>query len=134
MSVFRSILLIDDDGIANHLHTVLIKKHNISRDLFIETNGKKGFDFIRQRYYKGKSLPSLIMLDIDMPVQDGFAFLTQLLNSDLLAVKNIPVAILTNSVRPEDISRIKELGDFVYLQKPLTDNKLLGMIGKIFSY
>jgi len=131
---YRSILLIDDDGIANHLHTVLIKKHNISRDVFIETNGKEGFDFIKKRYYTGKSLPSLIILDIDMPVQDGFSFLTQLLNSDLLAVKNIPVVILTNSVCSEDINRIKELGDFVYLQKPLSDNNLLAMVGKTLSY
>jgi CheY-like chemotaxis protein len=131
---YRSILLIDDDGIANHLHTVLIKKHNIAREIFIETNGKKGFDFIKKRYYTGKSLPSLIILDIDMPVQDGFAFLSQLLHSDLLAVKNIPVVILTNSIRSEDINRIKELGDFIYLQKPLSDNNLLAMVGKNLSY
>ncbi|HXA03162.1 MAG TPA: response regulator, partial [Cytophagaceae bacterium] len=113
MSLFRSILLIDDDEIANHLHVQLINKHNISREVFIQANGKEAFDFIRKRYYNGKSLPSLIILDIDMPVQDGFGFLEQLLHSDLLAVKKIPVAILTNSARHEDMNRVKELGNFV---------------------
>ena len=134
MSLFRSILLIDDDEIANHLHTQLINKHNISREIFSETNGKDGYDFIRKRYYNGRSLPSLIILDIDMPVQNGFGFLDQLLNSELLAVKNIPVAIVTNSLRPKDMKRIKELGDFVYISKPLTDEKLLEVIEKTFSY
>jgi CheY-like chemotaxis protein len=133
MSVFKSILLIDDDEISNHLNARLIKKHNISKEIFIETNGKGAYDFITKRYYDRRSLPSLIILDIDMPVRNGFEFLNQLLNSKLLAVKNIPVAILTNSAHAEDINRINELGDFLYISKPLSDEKLLEMIEKTFA-
>jgi CheY-like chemotaxis protein len=85
-------------------------------------------------YYKGKSLPSLIILDIDMPVQNGFEFLTELLNSDLLAVKNIPLAVLTNSSHIEDMEKIRKFGDFVYVSKPLTDKKLQELVEKMISY
>jgi CheY-like chemotaxis protein len=134
MSLFRSVLLVDDDDVANHLHLQLINKHNIAREVFVQTNGKKAFDFIKKRYYSGKSLPSLIILDIDMPVLDGFDFLSCLLKSDLLAVKNIPVAILTNSSNPEDINRINALGNFAFITKPLSDHNLFEMIEKTFSY
>jgi CheY-like chemotaxis protein len=134
MSLFKSVLLIDDDEIANHLHSRLLKKNNIAREVFKKTNGKEGFDFIRNRYYKGKSLPSLIILDIDMPVQNGFEFLTELLNSDLLAVKNIPLAVLTNSSHIEDMEKIRKFGDFVYVSKPLTDKKLQELVEKMISY
>jgi CheY-like chemotaxis protein len=134
MSVFGSVLLVDDDMIANHLHEQLIKKHNIANQVFIKTNGKEAYDFIKHRYHKGKSLPSLIILDIDMPVKNGFEFLAELLNSNLLAVKNIPLAVLTNSTHPEDIEKIHALGNFVYVTKPLTKEKMLEMIEKTFSY
>jgi response regulator of citrate/malate metabolism len=134
MSVFGSVLLVDDDMIANHLHKQLINKHNIASQVFIKTNSKAAYDFIKDRYHSGKSLPSLIILDIDMPVKNGFEFLSELLNSDLLAVKNIPLAILTNSAHSGDIEKIRELGNFVYITKPLTDDKMFEMIERTFSY
>jgi CheY-like chemotaxis protein len=134
MSVFGSVLLVDDDMIANHLHEQLIKKYNIANKVFVKTNGKEAYDFIKYRYHTGKSLPSLIILDIEMPVKNGFEFLTELLNSDLLAVKNIPLAVLTNSSHPDDIEKIRGLGNFVYVTKPLTDDKMLEMIERTFSY
>jgi CheY-like chemotaxis protein len=134
MSVFGSVLLVDDDMIANHLHEQLIRKHNIASKVFIKTNGKEAYDFIKDHYHSGKSLPSLIILDIEMPVRNGFEFLRELLNSDLLAVKNIPLAVLSNSSHPEDMEKIRGLGNFVYLTKPLTDNKMLEMIERTFSY
>ncbi|MFL5730845.1 MAG: response regulator, partial [Cytophagaceae bacterium] len=115
MSTFGSILLVDDDHIANHLHEQLITRHNLASKIFIESNGKDAYALIENRYRSGKSLPSLIILDIDMPVQNGFDFLDNLLASDLLAVKNIPLAILTNSSHPDDMEKVKQRGNFVYV-------------------
>jgi CheY-like chemotaxis protein len=128
-----SILLVDDDNTANYLHEHLIKKVDIAREVFTKANGMEALLFIEKRYRTLRSLPSLILLDINMPVLNGLEFIKDLLDSELLAVKNIPVAILSSSSHTADISKVKELGNYMFISKPLTEEKLLGVIGKTLN-
>ena len=133
MNLVKSILLVDDDTTANYLHEKLIKKLNIAHDVFTKANGKEALDFIEERYQAIRSLPSLILLDINMPVLNGFEFIKDLLGAELLVLKKIPVCILTSSSHPKDIEKIKELGDYIYVTKPLTEEKLLNIVGKTLA-
>jgi len=128
-----NILLIDDDEVANQLHQKLIQKLKLAKNIFTEKDGRDGLDFIRQRYYGFHSLPSLIILDLNMPVMDGVDFLKEICHSDLLFVNRIPIAVLTNSVHPEeDMKRITEIRNCYYISKPLTEEKLLQVIEQAF--
>ena len=124
MKGLDSILLVDDDGIANHLHERLIRKLKIARQVFTKTNGREALKFIEERYYSSRTLPSLILLDISMPVMDGIDFMKEICNSNLLYVKRIPIAILSNSVHAEDVRRVNEVRPCFYITKPLTEAKL----------
>jgi len=66
----------------------------------------------------GKELPDLILLDVLMPVMDGFTMLKELRNQDGPA-KKIPVIMLTNlSADSEDIvKKVAETGPVYYLVK-----------------
>lgn len=123
-----SILLVDDDEISNRLHERLIRKLNLARNVFVKRNGKEAFDFIKERYYGSRSLPSLIVLDLSMPVMDGHDFLKEICQSNLLYVNRIPIAILTNSAHKDDIKKVKEIRNCFYVTKPLTEEKLLQMV------
>ena len=61
-------------------------------------------------------LPDLIVLDVNMPVKNGFLTLHELKQHALL--KSIPVIMLTSSVRQEDESRCLEMGCRVLFKKP----------------
>jgi len=123
-----SILLVDDDSIANHLHERLIKKMQAARQVYTKTNGREALKFIEERYYSSRTLPSLIILDISMPVMDGVDFMKKICQSNLLYVKRIPVAILTNSIHADDIRRVNEVRPCFYITKPLTEVKLNAII------
>lgn len=62
-----------------------------------------------------KEKPDLILLDIVLPIKDGFEVLTELKQSDDL--KNIPVILLTNLDSMENVQRAFEFGVSTYLVK-----------------
>jgi CheY-like chemotaxis protein len=95
---------------------------------FIETilicnNGKDAFDQIEALFIAGKKLPELILLDLNMPVWNGWEFLDKF---TLIETKqSITIFILTSSVNLEDKKRAARYGmKSNYIVKPITINLL----------
>jgi CheY-like chemotaxis protein len=126
-----SILLIDDDESALFIGKKIIEHMNVARETYSCTDGHAALELIKHRYYSAKSLPSLILLDLNMPEMNGFELLKKLKESDLWAVKNIPVVVLTSSEYVEDIINVSSIGCFNLIHKPLTEEKLISTINKI---
>ncbi len=116
-------MLIDDDPINNLLNTRLLSKHQ-SNIRFTEHNeGRSAIEDIKNRK---ADLPQVILLDINMPVMDGWQFLEeyQHLNYD------IPLFMLTSSIAQEDIKKAKSYKEVKgFITKPLDQDK----IRKIFA-
>lgn len=77
---------------------------------------KNGQDFMSQ--LRRSNLPELIVLDLNMPLKDGFEVLIDLKKSRTFSV--VPVVILTASQNKEDEKRCLELGCNLFLRKPST--------------
>jgi CheY-like chemotaxis protein len=63
-----------------------------------------------------EAIPDLIVLDINMPIKNGFLTLHELRLDPLLA--NIPVIMLTSSARKEDEERCHQMGCRSFIRKP----------------
>lgn len=106
-----NILLIEDDRIE-----VLKLKRAIVEDfdnykLNIATNGNQAFTIL------DKSIPDMIILDLNMPDTNGIDFLKLIKRNTKL--KHIPVIILTTSNNNRDIYNCYKLGIAGYMIKPL---------------
>lgn len=74
-------------------------------------------------------LPDLIVLDLNMPVMDGYDCMKNIkCNEDY---KNIPVVILTTSSYQADIERLALMGANLFLTKPQSYNELKGIVQQI---
>src|SRR5258706_316631 len=69
------IQFIDDDQICNFLNTKILERMGFVNDIRIALNGKQAIDLFREYYIGIKPLPDIILLDLNMPVMDGFGFL-----------------------------------------------------------
>ena len=125
----NSILLIDDDKINNYLNSRLIKKSNICVNLEIAQNGSEGLTLIQQKITTKAQLPNLILLDINMPIMDGFEFMNSFkeLNCD-----DVKIVLLTTSSNPDDIRKFNQSLACGYINKPLTEDKLKNIIQECF--
>ncbi|OWW25243.1 response regulator [Zobellia sp. OII3] len=106
------ILIIEDDDVTNFITETKLNEIGLYH-IAIVTNGQMGID-----YLKGNDCPDLILLDINMPILDGWEFLAA--KKRLGLCPNIPIIITTSSGRPEDRFKATTFKDiYEYLEKPV---------------
>src|SRR5687768_14141295 len=107
MAAALKILLVDDDAdIREALEELLV---DAGHSIITAGNGRQALDVLAR-----EPLPALILLDMMMPVMDGYEFLLEQRKDERLA--SIPVAVLTASRNP-DRGRIGEVPVFT---KPIS--------------
>lgn len=121
----KFVMLIDDSPIDNYVNTRMIEQSELAGSVVVMESGKEGLDFIKK--YEGDlvRLPDIIFLDLNMPVVDGFDFLTEFNRFPDAIKKKCKIVVLTSSDKTEDIHFIIN-NQLVrrYLIKPLSQDSL----------
>lgn len=110
------VLIVDDDPTSLFLHNSLIVKSGICQDPLQFLNGEEAFEYLEAQSQSQR--PFLVMLDLDMPVMDGWEFLEKLEENKLPV--QVDVVIVTASIDKSDRQRAKKLDRVAaYLTKPI---------------
>ncbi len=108
--------VIDDDEIYTFTIKRLIDKSQIaSKTLYFE-NGQLAIDFFKEFLHQAADLPDLILLDINMPVLDGWQFMDEFIKLSPHINKRITVYMVSSSVDQADIDKAKsynQISDFI---------------------
>jgi CheY-like chemotaxis protein len=132
MNSIEGVLLIDDDNINNFLNARLIRKIGITENVQIALNGAEALKYLQNEKEADRPCPPLILLDINMPVMNGFEFLDHFIDQNLCSGNTI-VIMLTTSTNEKDIDAIKHYKMVAgYINKPLTEEKIKETLGKFF--
>lgn len=126
MKKFKEVLLVDDDPVTNFINEKVLRKLHLTDEIRIATNGQEALGIIKGNCDEDLDCPELILLDINMPVMNGFEFLEQY---RCLPVKNrekVHIIILSSSSNPTDL-KMAALNNIPILSKPLT-GEVLGKI------
>jgi DNA-binding response OmpR family regulator len=114
----KTILLIDDDELVLKLLDINFRPRGFNVVDFLGGSGA---------FRKAREIsPTLIILDIMMPLVDGWSVLQQLKRDD--STRDIPVIVLTVKGSPEDISRAREMGAHRYVVKPFNPSELVSLV------
>lgn len=114
-----SILLIDDSEAINEMNAYFFNQAIADVEIITAKNGKEALAILENP--DNKKLPDLVLLDLKMPVFDGYEFLEYLSSVEFAYKDQLNVILLTTSMNPEDKKRISKFS-FVtnYLVKPLS--------------
>jgi CheY-like chemotaxis protein len=133
----EKVICVDDDPIALLLSKLVLSKADFASKVVTAANGEIAIEYLE----KPESIidnqqsenPLLILLDLNMPVMDGWEFLEQF-NASLYHnhYPTAKVILLSSSIDPNDIERSKEFSMVVdFLPKPLTREMLDIILEKI---
>jgi CheY-like chemotaxis protein len=120
MYSFDSIVLIDDDPINNLINKRLINKLNLCPKVDEYLEAEKALGCIQSM---DKEEKLLILLDINMPVMNGWDFLNQYLN--ICKCREDKIIMLSSSIDFQDRQKAEEFECVTgFIEKPLTPDKL----------
>lgn len=124
-------LLVDDDQVTNFTNQMLLEDMEVSEKVLVAHNGKEALQVIEQVCGE-KDCPQLILLDINMPVMNGFEFLKVYEKLNLVQKKSVVIVMLTTSLNPHDVDLLKEAPIQDFLNKPLTEEMVKALLKKHF--
>ncbi len=120
---FKVCLIDDEDDIREMYTTGLVSE---GFDVVSADNGEAGLALIRAEH------PDVILLDLQMPVMDGFAVLRAIAEDK--AISRIPVVILSNTDNEDSFRAAGEFNTRFFLIKALTTpRKVAGVVREVFA-
>lgn len=132
-SRIAEILLVDDNEDDVFLTREAFEAASLRVNLQHVDNGEKCLQYLRkQGAYAGASTPDLILLDIHMPVMDGYEVLSEIVKDDSL--RHLPVVVLSTSYEAADIHKMYGLRCSSYITKPVDFDNFVKTIGKLTGY
>ena len=119
------IVCVDDDSIALMLCKKIIAKIEFAKEILTFENGEQAIEYFDELYIKSKSenvnYPKLIILDLNMPIMDGWQFLEEFMIKEYQLFFDLKVIILSSTIDPDDINRSKTFPMVLgFSSKPIT--------------
>ncbi|MEC5164708.1 CheY-like chemotaxis protein [Flavobacterium sp. PL11] len=115
--------IIDDDKLTVKLMSILISKNEFCEDIQTFYNAEQALLQLKNVIKNDLEIPDAILLDINMPIMDGWQFLDEF--NCLTIKKPITIFMMTSSIDPADIEKAKTYEVVKhYVEKPITVKKL----------
>lgn len=113
-------MLVDDDSTFQFLGQKLLGRVGVRKEeVHTASNGQQAIDLV-----SGQQLPDVILLDLNMPIMDGFGFLKAFKELEVPRRQDVRIFVVSSSDSPFDRKRAEELGATGYLIKPLREDAL----------
>lgn len=127
-----SVLLVDDDDTTNFLNAHLLRSLGVTDQVLTARNGQEALDLLARHCTPPAIIcPTLVLLDLNMPVMGGIDFLEAYQPQP--PTVPIRVVILTSSMHPRDLERLRTLPHIALLHKPLTRDKINVILNQHFQ-
>lgn len=122
--------IVDDDPIFVYGAKRLLELADFCNGFLIFNNGHDALFKLKALIESGKELPDLILLDLNMPIMDGWQFLDNF--TQIKIEKKIIIYIVSSSIDPKDLEKSKmyaSVSNFVV--KPISFDKIKELMQEI---
>ena len=131
-----SILIAEDDEDDYLLTVEALKEAGIEQEVHWVKDGNEIMEYLSSRLTdsngSSSQLPSVILLDLNMPKKDGREALEEIKsNPDF---RKIPVIVMTTSSADTDVTKSYDLGVNSFIQKPDRFHELVETVRVVFNY
>jgi CheY-like chemotaxis protein len=126
-------LLVDDDDICLFIHRRVLELSGYCRSAHSAGNGRTALEILNHAAGGDAPLPDIILLDLEMPVMNGLAFLEAFRSLNFPDKERIAIVLLTSSVSEKDREYALALGAAHYLSKPFTMEAMHTVVRSLFN-
>jgi two-component system response regulator len=132
----KEILLVEDNPDDVELTRIAFTQAKIANRLVVARDGAEALDYLFARGAHADrdptQLPSIVLLDLNLPKVDGREVLQAIRGNEL--TRSLPVVVLTTSVEPFDVEASYALGVNSYIQKPVDFEHFVWAVQQVGLY
>lgn len=128
MKPIVNVLLVDDDPICSLLSRKLLQGMSATREIDVATSGAEAIKLVNQYVQSSQKIPDIILLDLNMPIMDGFGFIEAFKRLPPDKTAHVKIIVVTSSLDEGDMKRVKDLGIEHYLTKPISEAELIAAL------
>lgn len=126
-AAINTVCNIDDDPIYVFGTKKIMESLNFCNNFIFHNNGKKAIDYLIPKLLSNDALSDVILLDLNMPIIDGWQVLDELIK--IPYINKIRIYIVSSSVDPRDLIRAKQYEIVsTYIVKPFSIDKVNTMM------
>ena len=122
MIVIKKILVVDDDKNICELLNLYLKKEGY--EVVFAYDGSEAVNMAKTEN------PNLILLDVMMPVMNGYEATEKIRSSNHPLATTIPIIAQTANAFQDDIKKVKEVGMNAHISKPIEEENLLKILAE----
>ena len=124
------LLVIDDDDINIFIISKIVEKTGYDVEIAAKHNGQLAIDYIKELVVNNQPLPQLVLIDINMPILNGWEFIEAYEALGLAETNDM--YMLSSSVYENDIEKAKSYNSVKgFISKPLSIDRLKELLAAI---
>ncbi|MEO6916618.1 MAG: response regulator [Chitinophagaceae bacterium] len=130
----RPFIVIDDNKLDCFIAEKIIFNTGLSDDIKTFTDAQKALKYIEDRELPEQPDRCIIIVDIQMPLMNGFEFVEAFERLPLNTQKNYDIYVLSSTINENDLNRVRNYKTVKHLlDKPLTSKKLSYLIERLLD-
>lgn len=120
------ILLVDDDNVHHVVTSMLLRKLPFDLVSSKAMDGREAIEMVKSQL---DNPPDLILLDLNMPVMNGWEFLDEISTIETQMSRKPIICILSSTIAPDDIQRANSYANVhSFISKPLLKNDMINLL------
>ncbi len=134
MKKINTFCIVDDDDLYQFTTTLLLKNTDLVNKIIVFSDGLKAINFLKDEMGNIENIPDILLLDINMPIMDGWGFLEEYLLIKHMMPKTVVIYMVSSSVDDRDILKAKSISALSgYLIKPISIESIMKVILEILN-
>lgn len=124
--------VIDDDPVYQYTVRRHVMNSKLADRIQVFPDGEAAIDHFRAFSGMPQELPDVVLLDINMPIMDGWTFLEEFVKIQPMLHKHIVIYMVSSSIHDADVQRAQSISMLSgYYIKPIAEQELRTMITRI---
>ena|SRR2546428_8450893 len=132
MKSIDNLCVIDDDKVCQFIIKTYAAKRSLAKNMQLFTDASDALQYLKNVSTDPKRLPDMILLDINMPIMDGWTFLDEFQKIRKGMRKDIIINMITSSIHEDDMLKSKSYSDISgFYVKPINEQLIMDMFEQL---